>query len=63
MQTALQELIDWLPVEAGAIIEKAKSLLKKEREQIVESFVAGDERGTKDIPFNAEQYFNQTYQP
>ena len=32
-----------------------------EREQILNAFVAGDERGTKEIPFNCEQYYTQTY--
>lgn len=36
-------------------------MLMFEREQILNAFVAGDERGTKDIPFNCEQYYNQTY--
>jgi hypothetical protein len=39
-------------------INKAKELHK---EQILEAFVSGDERGTGEIPFNAEQYFNQTF--
>lgn len=42
-------------------IQNAESLLPKEREMIMSSFVAGDERGTGDIPFNCEQYFSQTY--
>jgi len=40
---------------------EATELLTKEREDIKNAFVAGDERGTKDIPFNAEQYFEQTF--
>ena len=32
-----------------------------EREQIYEAFVAGDERGTGEIPFNCEQYYQQKY--
>lgn len=43
------------------IIEKIKESLPIEREIIENAFVAGDERGTKDIPFNAEQYYNQTF--
>ncbi len=39
-------------------IKQAKAM---EREQIYETFVDGSERGTKDIPFNCEQYFTQTY--
>mgnify|MGYP006921489575 CR=1 FL=1 len=30
-------------------------------EQIENAFVAGSERGTKDIPFNCEQYYSQTF--
>jgi hypothetical protein len=41
-----------------AIFKQAKAM---EREQIYETFVDGSERGTKDIPFNCEQYFTQTY--
>ena len=37
--------------------------IQMEREQIEEAFVAGDERGTKGIPFNAEQYYTQTFKP
>jgi hypothetical protein len=32
-----------------------------EKKQIIDAFVAGDERGTGEIPFNCEQYYNQTY--
>lgn len=35
--------------------------LEAEKEQIWMAFVAGDERGTKEIPFNAEQYYQQTF--
>lgn len=53
-------------VDAGIMISKYDLKLferakQMEREQIIEAFVAGDERGTKDIPFNAEQYYSQTY--
>lgn len=30
-------------------------------EDIMQAFVAGDQRGTGDIPFNAEQYYSQTF--
>jgi len=43
-------------------VDVCKNAIKIERQQIEEAFVAGDERGTNNIPFNAEQYFNQTYQ-
>ncbi len=38
-----------------------KGMLQEEREQIENAFVAGSERGTKDIPFNCEQYYSQTF--
>ena len=69
--TALQELIfdiqkhitDYNLIAVNTTIEMAKSKLLKEREQIYNAFVAGDERGTKDIPFNCEQYYSQTFHP
>ena len=36
-------------------------MLLIEKEVILEAFIAGDERGTKDIPFDAGQYYNQTF--
>lgn len=63
--TAMQELIEWLNIPQDgeySIRSKAKELLSKEKEQIEQAFVAGDERGVGNIPFNAEQYFTQTYQ-
>lgn len=36
-------------------------LLLSEKEQIFLAFVAGDERGTGNIPFNCEQYYAQAY--
>lgn len=40
-------------------IKKAKQMHK---EEILDAFVAGDERGTGEIPFNCEQYYNQTFE-
>ena len=40
------------------ILENLKPM---QRQQIYEAFVAGDERGTGEIPFNCEQYFQQKY--
>ena len=74
--TAMMELIEDLKLQKKSFdlltnkgyshrieycIEKATELLAKEKEDIMNAFVAGSERGTKDIPFNAEQYFTQTY--
>jgi len=71
----MQELIDWsyendkpdCAIEAYDVIKKAKDLLEKEKEQIIEAHADGSEdlnfngeiteRGLK----NAEYYYNQTY--
>ncbi len=63
-KTAMQKLIDYME-ENYHLTEESRSEFKKaleeEIEQIKTAFVAGDERGTNDIPFNAEQYFLQVY--
>lgn len=72
--TAMEQLIDYLQEEIcerrgysasksfEVVIHKIKSeFIKTEKEQIYQAFVAGDERGTKEIPFNCEQYYNQKY--
>lgn len=68
MKTAMQELIDFLEPQIKMhdflqlpAYEKALSLLEKEKEQIYEAFVDGDNRGDNEIPFNCEQYYNQKY--
>jgi len=69
-KTAIQELMEIVEMDANNGVEISMRVfykmlqdsLPKERQQIEEAFVAGDERGTNNIPFNAEQYFNQTYQ-
>lgn len=69
-KTAIQELMEIVEMDAnngveismGVFYKMLQDALPKERQQIEEAFVAGDERGTNNIPFNAEQYFNQTYQ-
>ena len=63
-KTAMQKLIDYMEENYHLTEESRyefKKALEEEIEQIKTSFVAGDERGTKDIPFNAEQYFLQVY--
>jgi hypothetical protein len=63
-QTAVEwlhlKLKEWANLHSGfdTLIEQAKEMFQQ---QIEDAFVAGDERGTKDIPFNAEQYYTQTY--
>ncbi len=76
MKTAMQELIDYVNnrpltqtgeksfaqvIPYGEVVNLAKELIEKEKEQILNAFVAGDERGTKEIPFNCEQYYSQTF--
>lgn len=64
-QTAVQWLIEELrkPYSDKYIADISNKALQMEREQIIDAFVAGDERGTNDIPFNAEQYYTQTFKP
>jgi len=63
-QTAVEwlhlKLKEWANLHSGfdTLVEQAKEMFQP---QIEDAFVAGDERGTKDIPFNAEQYYTQTY--
>lgn len=64
-QTAVQWLIENMPEDYRLALpyELVEQAIQMEREQIEEAFVAGDERGTNDIPFNAEQYYTQTFKP
>jgi len=64
--TAVDWLLNEIEKKNGAdfasyyseFIDQAKAM---EKEQIENAFVAGDERGTDNIPFNCEQYYSQTY--
>ena len=63
-----QTAVQWLKQicdDRGYILmqDYFEQAIQMEREQIEEAFVAGDERGTKDIPFNAEQHYTQTFKP
>ena len=63
-KTAMQKLIDYMEENYHLTEESRyefKKALEEEIEQIKTAFVAGDERGTNDIPFNAEQYLLQVY--
>jgi hypothetical protein len=70
MKTAMQEHFEWLqenqlyfgiPIEA---IDNAEDLLEKEKEQIIQARIDGDENyslvGGKRYEY-AEQYYNETY--
>ena len=66
-KTALQELMEWMieesqviPVDPGDVYRKAEELLAKEKEQIKKAFKYG-EMPVLFINFNAEQYYNETY--
>lgn len=48
-----------LGFNSAMILDKAR---KMHREEVEEAFVAGDQRGTGEIPFNCEQYYNQTFE-
>jgi len=64
-QTAVQFLLSHIADEGKDMIGRdiLEQAIQMERDQIEEAFVAGDERCTKDIPFNAEQYYTQTFKP
>ncbi len=50
-----------ISIDVSGYLELKRQANKMFEQQIEDAFVAGDERGTKDIPFNAEQYYTQTY--
>jgi hypothetical protein len=70
MKTAMQELIEWTNqykgqmISADQVVLKANKLLKKEKEQIIQARIDGDENysliGGKRYEY-AEQYYNETY--
>jgi len=60
-QTSVEWLISQILKEGKILdldVEAAKAMHRQENE---DSFVAGSERGTNDIPFNCEQYYTQTF--
>jgi hypothetical protein len=79
MKTAMQELIEWsyendkpdCSIEAYDIIKKAKDLLEKEKEQIIEARENGlmdgigdyvlTEWGKDSELLTSKEYYNQTY--
>lgn len=60
--TAMQDLIEFIESNGAIQIEdiylKAKSSLKKEEEQIKQSYVMG---WSNSLTPSAQEYFNQTY--
>jgi hypothetical protein len=70
MKTAMQELKDWANqyegkmISANQVVLKAYKMLEKEKEQIIQARIDGDENysliGGKRYEY-AEQYYNETY--
>jgi hypothetical protein len=66
MKTALQELIEyieeWQPKNkfTEPIWHKAKSLLEKEKQQIIEAYIAG--YSNWDSELEEEKYYNDTFE-
>jgi hypothetical protein len=70
MKTAMQELIEWTNqyegkmISANQVVLKAYKMLEKEKEQIIEARIDGDENysliGGKRYEY-AEQYYNERY--
>ena len=61
MKTAMQELIEYLEVRDRKFTytyKKATELLEKEKEQIIEAWIATDNQLQR---LAAEQYYNETY--
>ena len=70
INTALQDFLEQIVLKKvdgsfyllPAITDiQIKEALIKEREQIMEAFVAGEKPGTNYIPLNCEQYYSQTF--
>lgn len=71
MKTALQELLSWAkhPIEEGevnhSLYSKINELMEKERQQIIDAFVAGNfegYKGAKGQPFIlVNDYINKKY--
>jgi len=69
MNTAMRDLMEVVEMDFGNGVEISmkvfyrmlKTAMEAEKQQIYDAFVAGSERGAGEIPFNAEQYYTQTY--
>jgi hypothetical protein len=70
MKTAMQELIDWIECDNNNnvydILDMAKELLEKEKEQIIDAHIEGQRvfdnyKHTQWTNDQAEEYYNQTY--
>jgi hypothetical protein len=65
MKTAMQELIDRLSPEQNGIKLIAESLLEKEKEQIMNDYKEGVNKGilycNGEIFISKEEYYNQNY--
>jgi len=73
MKTAMQELMEWFynrpeydkSSEGYEIMEKAKELLEKEKEQILNDYMEGVDAGilysNGKVFISKEEYYNRTY--
>jgi len=72
MKSAMQELIEYIvttignPNRQSHIIDKAQSLLEKEKQQIIDAYIDGksnEQSGTLDeINMTGKYYYNQTFE-
>lgn len=62
MQTAIEELYEDLEKRGIDYIKKNQTYYEHvHQQQIYDAFVSGDDRGARNIPFNCEQYYAQTF--
>ena len=66
MKTAMQELVDIMNKDQISFTEwfldNYKMFIEKEKEQIIKSFIRGDQNRNKHYTtLNSEEYYNQTY--
>ena len=59
-KTSMQELIDWLDPSFSSVIDKAKELLEKEKQQIIDAHKDGQSLVSCKDEY-AENYYNDTY--
>ena len=62
MKTPLEKIIEMLAPEQEAIKMIAQSMLKEEKEHIIEAYKAGDLNGSRLDGVSGEKYFAQRYE-
>jgi len=62
MRTTMQDHIEWLKARMVVSKQMEKSLLEKEKQQIIDAYITSmrNERGLLTI-MSAEDYYNKTY--